>query len=281
MDVKVAFLNGRVSDDIWVEQPPGFNTDNNLVCKLKGSLYGLRSSPKEWFKVLQGFLIKQGFTQAKSDECLFHKDGTNSDRLFVTAYVDDLLIVGNQSDITTFKALLAQAFEIHSLGAVRRYLSLNVSHIESHDERKYTLDQIDYIDEICTEFKDLIKSKEYRVPLTNPTTLKPEVSHTLPSLPSASTSKASASQSNERYHRLIGKLIYLTCNTRPDLQFAVSTLSRYVSAPSPAAWTSLKQLLSYLKSTRALKLTLRKPSLSTPLQLSCFTDASFASGTGR
>src|SRR5438270_11416401 len=92
MDVKSAFLNGFIKEEVYVEQPPGFEheTLNNHVYKLKRALYGLKQAPRAWYDRLKTFLIQIGFVIEKVDTILFIKT-INKDILIVQIYVDDII----------------------------------------------------------------------------------------------------------------------------------------------------------------------------------------------
>ena len=73
MDVKTAFLNGELEEDIYMSQPEGFEKKDleHLVCKLKKSLYGLKQSPRAWYQRIDSFFTKEGFTRSEADHSLY------------------------------------------------------------------------------------------------------------------------------------------------------------------------------------------------------------------
>jgi hypothetical protein len=92
MDVKSIFLNGYISEEVYVEQPPGFedNKKPNHVYKLKKALYGLKQSPKAWYERLRDFLLSKGFMMGKVDTTFFTKK-TGKDLFVLQIYVDDII----------------------------------------------------------------------------------------------------------------------------------------------------------------------------------------------
>ena len=92
MDVKIAFLNDFITEEIYIEQPPGFQNFNfpNHVFKLKKVLYGLKQTPRVWYERLSKFLSKNDFKMGKFDTTLFIKIKEN-DMLLVQIYVDDII----------------------------------------------------------------------------------------------------------------------------------------------------------------------------------------------
>ena len=98
MDVTTAFLNGELNDEVYMKQPEGYvvKGKENLVCKLKKSIYGLKQSPRCWNSVLDQFLKKIGFVQATSDPCLYI--ASEGELFLIAVYVDDIVLAGS-SDV--------------------------------------------------------------------------------------------------------------------------------------------------------------------------------------
>ena len=101
MDVKAAYLHPKIDEEVYLEQPKGFEkldrNGNKLVCKLKKSIYGLKQAAKNWYQELSNFLIQQGFERSKHDYCLFLKNKENG-KLYDLTWVDDLVIAGNSQN---------------------------------------------------------------------------------------------------------------------------------------------------------------------------------------
>ena len=101
MDVKTAFLNGVVEEEVYVEQPLGFETHDreSHVCRLKKALYGLKQAPRTWYDRIDSFLSSLGFTKSKADSNLHYKveDGNP---VMLLLYVDDLFVTGMDGLIT-------------------------------------------------------------------------------------------------------------------------------------------------------------------------------------
>lgn len=104
LDVKNAFLNGDLVEEVYMDIPPGFEDrfTKGKVFKLKKSIYGLKQSPRTWFerfiKVLKGY----GYTQSQSDHTLFIKHSTGGKLTALIIYDDDIVITGNYSSQTAF-----------------------------------------------------------------------------------------------------------------------------------------------------------------------------------
>ena len=120
MDVKSAFLNGPIKEEVYVEQPPGFEDSEypNHVYKLSKVLYGLKQAPRAWYECLRDFLIANGFKVGKADPTLFTKTLDND--LFVCQiYVDDIIFGStNESTCEEFSRIMIQKFRNVNDGGV-------------------------------------------------------------------------------------------------------------------------------------------------------------------
>jgi hypothetical protein len=120
MDVKSAFLNGPIKEEVYVEQPPGFEDSEypNHVYKLSKALYGLKQAPRAWYECLRDFLIINGFKVGKADPTLFSK--TVAKYLFICQiYVDDIIFGStNKSTCEEFSRIMIQKFEMSMMGGV-------------------------------------------------------------------------------------------------------------------------------------------------------------------
>jgi hypothetical protein len=113
MDFTTAFLNGDLEEEIFMEFPEG-QGDSNHLCQLRKSLYGLKQSPRNWYRKLNDFLISIGFYQCRGDECLYY-----TDTCIIVVYVDDLVILGTKDAVKEVKATLVSSFKMTDLGELR------------------------------------------------------------------------------------------------------------------------------------------------------------------
>jgi len=126
MDVKYAFLNGYLQEEVYVEQPPGFEDPNfpTHVYKLQKALYGLKQAPRAWYERLSEFLLDHGFKRGQIDKTLFTKTKAK-DFLIIQIYVDDILFgATNNSLCEEFLNLMSKEFEISMMGELTFYLGL-------------------------------------------------------------------------------------------------------------------------------------------------------------
>ena len=138
MDVKTAFLNGEITEDVYVAQPEGFVKEGkeHMVYKLIKALYGLRQAPRAWYTKLNTCLINLGFVRCSYEHAVYTK-GMRSESLIVAVYVDDLLVTGTKvSLIEYFKKQMFQEFEMSDLGKLSYYLGIEVEQGDGYIELK-------------------------------------------------------------------------------------------------------------------------------------------------
>ncbi|CAH9115649.1 unnamed protein product [Cuscuta europaea] len=236
MDVKTAFLNGDIDEEIYMEQPEGFRvpSQENKVCKIIKSLYGLKQAPKQWHEKFDHAMLINGFKINESDKCVYVKS-TVDGYVILCLYVDDILIMGsNNQMINSTKSMLNSKFDMKDMGLADLILGIKI--IRGPDG--LTLSQSHYVDKILTKFnKD--DYQEARTPLDKNTHL---------------TKNRGECISQVEYARIIGSLMYLMSCTRPDIAFVVSKLSRYTSNPGDEHWKAIVRVLRYLRKTQNLGL---------------------------
>jgi hypothetical protein len=145
MDVKSAFLNGPIKEEVYVEQPPGFEDDRypNHVYKLSKGLYGLKQAPRAWYECLRDFLISNAFKVGKDDPTLFTKT-CNGDLFVCQIYVDDIIFGStNQKSCEEFSRVMKQKFYMSMMGELNYFLGFHVKQLKEGtfiSQMKYTQD---------------------------------------------------------------------------------------------------------------------------------------------
>ena len=255
MDVKTAFLNGDLKEEIYMNQPEGcvVSGQEHKVCKLKKSLYGLKQAPKQWYEKFNSALLEYGFVVNSSDSCVYTKLFENN-CVIICLYVDDMLIFGTSLEVINLtKMFLCSKVEMKDLGEVDVILGMKVKKTESG----FSLNQSHYIEKILKKFNsfDVVPVK---TPYDASVCLKKNYD---------------ASISQSEYAKIIGSVMFLMNYTRPDIAYAVSRLSRYTHNPSSEHWNALYRLLKYLKGTMYWSLNFTK----FPSVLEGFCDANWVS----
>uniref|UniRef100_A0A2N9I1Q4 Uncharacterized protein n=1 Tax=Fagus sylvatica TaxID=28930 RepID=A0A2N9I1Q4_FAGSY len=236
MDVKTAFLNGDLDEEVYMDQPEGFvlPRSEKKICKLVKSLYGLKQAPKQWHEKFDTVILANGFKHNGADKCVYSKF-TSEYGVIVCLYVDDMLIFGtNMLGVCETKKYLASVFKMKDLNEADTILGIKV---KRHSEG-YALCQNYYIEKVLFKYKH-INVKEVNTPFDSNYKLVENTGRAIAQLEFASA---------------IGSMMYAMHCTRPDIAFAVNRLSRYTSNPSTEHWKTIARVLGYLKKTKDLKL---------------------------
>ena len=128
IDVITAFLNGKLQEDIYMQQPAGYEVPGKetLVCKLKKALYGLKQSPRCWNKSFQDFLLNLGFQQSTADPCVFVNPDADS-MTVITVYVDDLIVMSTTTEqLNDTKKTLPEKFKMKDMGPLHYCLGITI-----------------------------------------------------------------------------------------------------------------------------------------------------------
>lgn len=255
MDVESAFLNGKISSEVYVKQPEGYEDGTENVCKLKKTLYGLRESPRAWYECLDKFLLKTGFKRSKYDYCLYTME-IKIDKIYLIIFVDDILVCcKKQQNLDKVKRSLVYHFKIKDLGLVKNYLGININ----YDQKigKMTLSQEKYIESLAEKY-ELHNAKLYNTPMEENLKCQPAIN----------------SCENIKYRNLIGELLYISYGTRPDISFSVNYLSRFQSCYDSSHYKYALRILKYLYYTKELKFNFDR-CFSEDI-LTCYVDADWA-----
>ena len=258
-DIKTAFLHGELEEEVYVEQPPGFGNGNpNLVWRLHRSLYGLKQAPRCWWKKLTEELRTLGFHPCMSDSGIYVNMSTPDCPVYLGVFVDDMIIVTPQvAAVEQFKGQLTKLFEIHDLGEVKDFLGASI--IRDREERVLYMRNTAKIDEYVESFGLGSETQRVRCPMSQSflPTIKPHL--VVPATQLASEIKEGAGvplEAGNRFGELVGCLMYIANQTRPDISTAVGILSQFRAAPTTSHWNEGLRILRYLKDTRLYALRL-------------------------
>ncbi|CAL9029439.1 unnamed protein product [Prunus brigantina] len=256
LDVKNAFLHGLLTEEVYMQQPPGFVDPSrpHHVCKLHKAIYGLKQAPRAWFHRFSSFLLRVGFVNSKADSSMFvYKDAHSM--MILLLYVDDIVLTGSDSNqLRQFIHRLGIEFEIKDLGRLHYFLGVEVSYLPDSvhiTQNKYTLDLL--------KRSNLLECK----PATTPTASKTSLSR----------SHGSPLSDPTPYRQLVGALQYLTF-TRPDISYAVQLVSQFMGSPTDLHFEAVKRILRYLKGTLGYGLPIHLS--PAPSLLVAYSDADWA-----
>ncbi|KAI5353004.1 hypothetical protein L3X38_005896 [Prunus dulcis] len=231
LDVKSAFLNGVLHEEVYVDQPPGFvvKDKEDRVYRLKKAIYGLKQAPRAWYEEINSYFTAAGFQKSPSEATLYVK-AAESGILIVSLYVDDIIYTGSSEELVmSFKTEMMKRYEMTDLGLLHHFLGLGVIQAES------------YI---------FLHQKKYARTLLDKFGLKDCKAVSTPLAMNEKLSKEDGSeQADEKvYRQIVGSLLYLTA-TRPDIMFAASLLARYMHGPTKKHMGTAKRVLRYIQGT--------------------------------
>lgn len=235
MDVKTAYLNANIDCEVYLEQPEGFaKTDENgnrLVCKLKKSLYGLKQSGRNWYNLLHDTLVEEKFEQFQTDHCVYKRVDENS-TVLILFWVDDIIIFANDEVVlSSVKMSLCMKFKMQDLGKLSWFLGTEFV----YNDDCVIMNQKKYCEKILARF--------------NMPDCKPKCIPCDPGISKIVDSEYNVLGNLRLYREIVGSLMYIMTATRPDLCFAVTKLSQFMSKPTVAHLGLAKYVLRYIKGT--------------------------------
>jgi hypothetical protein len=255
MDVKSAFLNGDLSEEVYMEQPEGFEFSDNpvLVCKLKKDLYGLKQAPRAWYHRLNTYLKDKGFKRGTIDNNLYIKIEDN-DLLIVLVYVDDIIFRCNKDSLVQwFTSAMESEFEMSMIGELSFFLVLQIT---QRSEGMF-ISQEKYLREMLKRFQ-MEDSKPVGTPMVTGCKL--------------SKDDDSLDVDQSSYKSVIDNLLYITTSC-PDIMHSIGMVGIYQSAPKQSHLLAVKRIFRYLKETMNYGLWYPK---NQNFQLSSYSDADWA-----
>lgn len=228
-DVKTAFLNGELEENVYMRQPVGYDDGSERVCKLSKSLYGLKQASRCWNKKFGSFISKFNFVASESDPCVFVCNEKNG-LMLLAIYVDDGLIAAeNEKAISPVIELLRREFEV-KVFELKCFLGLE---IEQRSDGSIHVNQQAYARRVINRF-GMAECNAVSTPSDNTQNLGDFKADEEISYP---------------YREAVGSLMFLAIATRPDISFAVGNASRHMEKPAMAHVNAIKRILKYIKGT--------------------------------
>jgi len=264
MDVKGAYLNGILKEEVYMKQPEGYEDGTDRLCKLIKTIYGLKQSGREWNYELNKELEGKKFKRLYSDPCVYIRR-TGDDIEIITVWVDDLLLFTNNATLMgELKRGLQTLFDVTDLGDPNKIVGIEIERNRKQGELK--ISQTKYIESIL---------EKYGLADCNPvhTPMDPKIKLTPIEEP------AEKGNRSNNYASLIGSLMYAAVATRPDIAYSVYRLASYTANPDINHWGAAKRILRYLKGTKDLGITYKKS--ENHINLVGYSDASFANNDDR
>jgi len=255
LDVKSAFLNGDLDEEVYIEQPDGFilGNDPKLVCRLKKALHGLKQALRAWYYWLDKYLHQQGFIKGSTDSILYIK--IDNDKLLILfVYVDDIIFGSNEEDMSqNFSLVMQKEFEMSMLGELTYFLGLQFQ----QNKDGIFLSQTRYLKQILKKY-GMEDSKQVCTPMVAGCSL--------------SANDESAVVHQPTYRSMIDSLLYLT-STRPNIMHAVGIVGWFQANPKETHLQEVKRIFKSLQGTKNYGLWYPR---GTDLTLHAYTDVDWA-----
>ncbi|PNX82538.1 putative retrotransposon Ty1-copia subclass protein, partial [Trifolium pratense] len=264
MDVKTAFLNGELAEDVYMFQPEGFAEagKEHLVCKLNKSIYGLKQASRQWYLKFDQVVTSFGFKENASDQCIYLKT-SGSNFIILVLYVDDILLASSCINLLNeTRKMLSSHFDMKDLGDASVVLGIQI--FRDRSRGVLGLSQKGYIEKILKRFNMHSCS-----PCAAPILKGDKLSNS--NCPQ--NDKETVEMEKVPYASAVGSLMYAQVCTRPDIAFAVNYLGRYLSNPGLGHWKAVKKVLRYLQGTKDYMLTYKK---SDQLEVIGYSDSDLA-----
>ncbi|GKD10648.1 retrotransposon protein, putative, ty1-copia subclass [Tanacetum coccineum] len=209
LDVKTAFLHGNLEEVIYMRQPPGYE-QGNKVCLLKKSLYGLKQSPRQWYRRFDEYMLSNGFKRSSYDSCVYYRSYAPGEYIYLLLYVDDMLIAcKSKAEIGSTKSLLKKEFDMKELGEAKKILGMEI--VRDRSRKILRVSQSGYVSKILNNFR-IDNGKSVKMPLGG---------HFKLSLKDCPVRDCDVERmSKVSYANAVGSLMYLMVCTRPDIAYA-------------------------------------------------------------
>jgi hypothetical protein len=260
VDFSNAFIQASLENPTFIHLPRGFNSSmkQKSCLRLKKSLYGLSVAPRLWFQHLLKALKGEGIKQTKQDPCLMYRKD-----LIIICHVDDLGIQSPKKEVIDelLDALQKKGFQLTREGTFSEYLGIQYTHNDKNGSINMTQEGL---------IQKIIEATGMEDCNPNHT---PAIKDALGSDPDGEPMTDSWS-----YRSIVGMLLYLSTNTRPDIAYAVSQVARFSHYPKKSHATAIKTIVRYLAGTKDKGMIYSRPK---ELALECFVDADFAGLFGK
>lgn len=257
LDIKTAFLNSPLNEEIYMEPVEGYKNGDGAVWLLRRALYGLKQASRSWYETLSKFLLSIGFRRGVADTCLFMK-GSDDDLMIVLVYVDDILAFAmRDEDLNQFKTAMETEYEVNNFDDINYFLGLELQWSPAGDEVRVC--QQKYATTILERF-NMENSRAAATPMED---------HFRNQL--FQTQDASAFKPRPA----LGALLYLAVISRPDVATAVRLLAQETEQPTPAVQSGIERVFRYVNGTRDYGLTF-KQNRDVEDGLVVYCDAAFA-----
>ncbi|MBW0532408.1 hypothetical protein O181_072123, partial [Austropuccinia psidii MF-1] len=236
IDVKSAFLNVPLRETVYLNISQGLAIDRQQYClRLNKAIYGLKQAPLAWYTRLQEWLQNAGFATCKLDPCVFYR--SKPDKVAIYVHVDNIAIFGKNLNI--FKKEIDNEFKIKDMGPADLLLSVKISQLEEG----IGMDQQHFVESLL----ELYRMQDCK-PVSTPLVPNKHLG------PATEEERTAFDALQINFRSAVGSINYLSTATRPDLSFAVSSLSQHLEKPGIQHWKAFLHVLKYLCGTQEVVL---------------------------
>ncbi|CAB1116207.1 unnamed protein product [Ectocarpus sp. CCAP 1310/34] len=256
-DVEQAFVRSELEEDVYMRLPQGCGALSGMIVKLGKSLYGLRQASRQWHAMLKRCLVALGFEQCMADACVFRLIEDGCVVLILVVHVDDIFAVGERERCDKFGADLNKSVPVKNLGELRWYSGCFYE--RNKETGRLTISQQTFTDELAAEY-GVVGGR---------------------SVPMSSGVKLSDFDADEvatefPFRELVGSLMWLATQTRPDIANAVRAVARYCASPKLVHWNAAMDILGYARRTSHFGISFQRGTVE-GFSLQGYADADFAS----
>ena len=271
LDIKTAYLNAKINEEVWMKPPTGCEvllkkllkkqTKSDMrkrvqdqieglkkghVLRLLKAIYGTKQAGREWYKLMNGYLLELGFVPNRADVCFFSII-IGEDYVLLLLYVDDIIIAASTEELKMkYVKLIGKKFRTSYSGKLEKYLNIAIVH--DYPRRTITMSQKRYIEAFFTQF-ELQEDKRIKIPMQANLNLSAVEEENV-------TEKQLYYVSLFPYRQLLGCILYLCICTKPMISYTVSVLGKFAANPTFLACRALVWLAKYVYNTRDELLTL-------------------------
>ena len=271
MDVKSAYLNGDLEEEIYMEQPDGVPREKgkeDWVWRLHKALYGLKQAGRTWHAKIDSTCKSRGFISLQSDQCVYIRRLGKS-IIIIALFVDDIVLVSSdQTELIQLKSEMSAAYDMEDLGEVRYILGIKIT--RDRLARTITITQSAYIKAVIekhlAEFDADVDDNSASTPMSTDARYVKVIGD-----------QQTSSRLVKAYQSAIGSIMFAKLCTRSDIAFSVAVLSKYASNPTPTHRDGITRVLKYLRDTPQLGITYTgEASITDEPQLVGYSDADWA-----
>ena len=246
-DVVSAFLNAELKEEVYMEQPEGFQVkgEETKVLRLVKALYGLKQAPHEWNGDIDNYLRSIGFERCESDTCVYYWEAKNGMRIYLGLFVDDALVLFPKTleeEWNKLKRLVQKKYQIEDMGEAKFILGMRITRDRS--QRVVYLDQQAYVEKVAARFN--LSDASAEIPGTTMEIM----------FEKNENSKQLNKEEQNAYQQVTGSAMYAAISTRLDIAHAVALSSRFNKEANEIQAKAAKKIIKYLNRTKEIKLKL-------------------------